>query len=151
MLMGHNVGLASNYYRPPESDLLEDYMTHAADSLTIDPTFRLQKMVTRLETERTEEIVRLKAELTKLREESQESVTTIYEHNTKLYERDNDIAELKSAVAFLSDNVNAAIIANEPLSEVIFNQKGIPSIKIPAFNHNTARAQLSNTTEENQE
>ena len=28
MLMGHNVGLASNYYRPPESDLLEDYMTH---------------------------------------------------------------------------------------------------------------------------
>ena len=60
MLMGHNVGLASNYYRPPESDLLEDYMTHAADSLTIDPTYRLEKQVTRLESERTEEIARLK-------------------------------------------------------------------------------------------
>jgi integrase len=151
MLLGHNVGLASNYYRPPESDLLEDYMTHAADSLTIDPTFRLQKQVTRLETERTEEIVRLKAELTKLREESQESVTTIYEHNTKLYERDNDIAELKSAVAFLSDKVNAAIIANEPSSEVIFNQKGIPAIKITPVNKNTATAPLAEITEEKQE
>ena len=60
MLMGHNVGLASNYYRPAESDLLEDYMTHAADSLTIDPTFRLQKQVAKLESERTEEIAKLK-------------------------------------------------------------------------------------------
>jgi integrase len=56
MLLGHNVGLATNYYRPLESDLLEDYMTHAADSLTIDSTFRLQKQVSKLETERTQEI-----------------------------------------------------------------------------------------------
>ena len=27
MLLGHNVGLAGHYYRPAESDLLEDYMT----------------------------------------------------------------------------------------------------------------------------
>jgi integrase len=60
MLMGHNVGLASNYYRPAESDLLEDYINHAVDSLTIDPTFRLQKRVARLESERTEEIAKLK-------------------------------------------------------------------------------------------
>jgi integrase len=84
MLLGHNVGLASNYYRPSEFDLLEDYMTHAAESLTIDPTFRLQKQVTRLKTERTEEIDRLKAELAKLREENQESATTIDEHNLVL-------------------------------------------------------------------
>ena len=151
MLMGHNVGLASNYYRPPESDLLEDYMIHAADSLTIDPTFRLQKHVAKLETERTQEIDRLKTELAKLREENQESVTTIYEHNTKLYERDNDIAELKSAVAFLSDKVNAAIVANEPSSKVIFNQKGIPAIKIPASMRNTVTAPFAKITEENQE
>ena len=44
------------------------------------------------------------------------------EMKTKLFERDNDIAELKAAVALLADKVNAAIIANEPLSEVIFNQ-----------------------------
>ncbi len=59
MLMGNNLGLASNYYRPAESDLLEDYMTHSADSLTIDPTFRLQKHVAILETEKTEEIAEL--------------------------------------------------------------------------------------------
>ena len=60
MLMGHNVGLAGHYYRPAESDLLEDYMTHAADSLTIDPNFRLQKQVVKLESERIEDIARLK-------------------------------------------------------------------------------------------
>ena len=52
---------------------------------------------------------------------------------------------------FLADKVNAAIRSNEPLSEVIFNQKGIPAIKIPAFNHNIAKAQLAKITEENQE
>ena len=60
MLMGHNVGLASNYYRPPESDLLEDYMTYVADFLSIDPTHRLERQVTRLESERTKEIAKLK-------------------------------------------------------------------------------------------
>lgn len=60
MLMGHNVGLASNYYRPPESDLLEDYMTYAADFLSIDPTHRLERQVTRLESKRTKEIAKLK-------------------------------------------------------------------------------------------
>ena len=177
MLLGHNVGLAGHYYRPAETDLLEDYMTHAADSLTIDPNLRLQKQVTRLESEKSEEMARLKADLAKLRVENQEAATTIYEHNlvlknlndnfkkqqaehdkqfhvemnTKLYERNNDIAELKAAVAFLADKVNAAIIANEPSSKVIFNQKGIPSIKIPALNNNTATAPLAKITEENQE
>jgi hypothetical protein len=43
----------------------------------------------------------------------------------------------------LADKVNAAIIANEPLSEVIFNQYGVPAIKIPAFNRNKAKSQLA--------
>ena len=30
-------GVSGHYYRPAESDILEDYMTHAADALTIDP------------------------------------------------------------------------------------------------------------------
>jgi predicted nuclease with TOPRIM domain len=41
-------------------------------------------------------------------------------------QRENEFAELKSAVAFLSDKVNAAIIANEPSSKIISDQKGIP-------------------------
>lgn len=43
MLLGHNIGVSGHYYRPADSDILEDYMTHAADALTIDPTQRLQK------------------------------------------------------------------------------------------------------------
>jgi multidrug resistance efflux pump len=41
-------------------------------------------------------------------------------------QRENEFAELKLAVAFLSDKVNAAIIANEPSSNVVSDQKGIP-------------------------
>jgi hypothetical protein len=51
----------------------------------------------------------------------------------------------------LADKVNAAIITNEPSSKVIFNQKGIPAIKIPALIYNTATAPLAKITEENQE
>jgi len=51
----------------------------------------------------------------------------------------------------LADKVNAAIRSNEPLSEVIFNQKGIPAIKITPVNYNTAIAPIAKITEENQE
>jgi hypothetical protein len=71
---------------------------------------------------------------------------------SKLYERDNDIAELKAAVAFLADKVNAAIIANESSSKVIINQKGIATaIKIPAECKNTVTAQFVKITEEDSE
>jgi phage I-like protein len=72
--------------------------------LTINNQNRLQKQVAVLSEKSSQENIEMK---------------------TKLYERDNDIAELKAAVAFLTDKVNAAIIANEPSSKVIFNQKGI--------------------------
>jgi integrase len=60
---GHSIGISGHYYRPAESDILEDYMTHAADSLTIDPTKKLQKKVQELESEQAQEIDRLRAEL----------------------------------------------------------------------------------------
>ena len=43
MLLGHDIGVSGHYYRPAESDMLEDYMTHAADALTIDPNQRLMQ------------------------------------------------------------------------------------------------------------
>jgi site-specific recombinase XerD len=43
MLLGHDIGVSGYYYRPAESDILEDYMIHAADALTIDPTQRLKQ------------------------------------------------------------------------------------------------------------
>lgn len=94
----NNVGLASKYYWPAESDILEDYMTHAADSLTIDPTFRLQKHVAKLETERTEEIERLKTEMVKLWEESHAFATSIDESNLVLK---NMIYSMKKRLAKL--------------------------------------------------
>ena len=62
----------------------------------------------------------------------------------KLQERDNDIAELKAAVAFLTNKVNAAIIANEPSSKVISDQKCIPKeIKFTSATGN-AKAEIIN-------
>jgi integrase len=60
LLMDHNIGVSGHYYRPSEADLLEDYMTHAADSLTIDPTQRLQQRVKDLEGHQSQEIEQLK-------------------------------------------------------------------------------------------
>jgi hypothetical protein len=67
--------------------------------------------------------------------------------NTKLYERNNDIAELKAAVAFLTDKVNAAIIANEPSSKVILNEKGTPTaIESIPVKFNTATCEVPKTS-----
>jgi integrase len=62
LLLGHSIGVSNSYYRPNESDVLADYMK-AADALTVDPTQRLQTKVKELESERAEEIDRLKAQL----------------------------------------------------------------------------------------
>ena len=43
LLLGHDIGVSGHYYRPAESDILEDYVTHAADALTIDDTQRLKQ------------------------------------------------------------------------------------------------------------
>lgn len=48
LLMGHNIGVSGHYYRPEESDILGNFMTHAADALTIVPTKRLERENTEL-------------------------------------------------------------------------------------------------------
>ena len=124
ILMNHSTGISDSYYRATEAELLEDYLK-AMDSLTINNQNRLQKQVAVLSEKSREENIEMK---------------------TKLYERDNDIAELKAAVAFLTDKVNAAIIANEPSSKVIINEKGVATaIEITAVN-NTAIAEIAKTS-----
>ncbi|MGB7633130.1 MAG: hypothetical protein WBL68_05355 [Nitrososphaeraceae archaeon] len=59
MLTGHDMGIKKHYYLPKESDLLEVYMTHAADALTIDPTKRPQQENQDLKPKQAEEIVQL--------------------------------------------------------------------------------------------
>jgi hypothetical protein len=52
-------------------------------------------------------------------------------------QRENDSAELKSAVEFLKDKINAAFIA-EPSSKIITNEQGIP--KAIEFTETTSTA-----------
>jgi integrase len=67
MLLGHDIGVSGHYYRPAERDILEDYMTHAADALTIDPARRLQTRVKELETGQAQDIAQLKREIAALK------------------------------------------------------------------------------------
>lgn len=63
---GHSIGVSEHYYRPTESDVLEDYMTHAADALTISSENRLKTKVQQLEGQQTEEITSLKERVQEL-------------------------------------------------------------------------------------
>lgn len=47
LLMGHTIGISSNYYKPTESQLLEDYLK-AVDLLTINEENKLKKEVANL-------------------------------------------------------------------------------------------------------
>jgi integrase len=51
MLLGHATGLNKSYYRPSESDLLQDYMDHAADALTISSEPKLRQQIKNKENE----------------------------------------------------------------------------------------------------
>jgi hypothetical protein len=62
MLMGHNIGVSGRYYRPTESEVLEDYLK-AVDALTIDPTQRLQKENQELKSEYSERLAILEEEI----------------------------------------------------------------------------------------
>jgi integrase len=104
LLMAHSLGISDSYLRPTQDEILEEYLK-AVDFLTIHDHHRLQKQVTDVSQKAKEENSLLRA---------------------KLEQRDNDIAELKAAVVFLSDKVNAAIIANEPSNKIISDQKGVP-------------------------
>jgi integrase len=68
ILLGHDIGLGNNYYRPNEADLLEDYMSHAAEALTIDPNYRLKARVQQLESEQSQEISELRQEMNDLKQ-----------------------------------------------------------------------------------
>jgi integrase len=65
LLMGHNIGVSGHYYRPAESDILEDYMTHAADGLTISNECRLKKQLESADLRHSQEWETLKAQINK--------------------------------------------------------------------------------------
>ena len=102
--MGHDLGTSESYWKPTEREVMEDYLK-AVPLLTINgENLVLQKQVEQL-TEKTN--------------------NNDYIFKAKLQERDNDINELKAAVRFLTDKVNAAAIG-DPTTKVISNEKGVP-------------------------
>lgn len=74
---GHSIGISSHYYRPLESEVLEDYMTHAADALTINETHRQKKRIEELETEKSGELKQLKAQLIEYKEFAEKTAAEI--------------------------------------------------------------------------
>jgi hypothetical protein len=88
MLLGHSIGVSSHYYRPAESDLLEDYMTHAADALTIDESQRLQKQVDKLENDQSQEI-------SLLRQRDEINTDAIANLTDKIYQLLDEVQVLK--------------------------------------------------------
>lgn len=59
MLAGHDTGIKRPYYIPKESLVLEDFMTHAADALTIDPKKRLEQENAELRKNQTDYLAEL--------------------------------------------------------------------------------------------
>lgn len=53
LLIGHDIGISTSYYKPTESQLLEDYLK-VVNSLTIDKAFKLQEKLDILEKEKDE-------------------------------------------------------------------------------------------------
>jgi hypothetical protein len=68
MLLGHDIDVSGHYYRPTESDVLEDFMTHAADELTINPEYRLRRENQELESQVQEEMNRMKTQVNEIME-----------------------------------------------------------------------------------
>ncbi len=66
ILIGHTIGISSSYYKPTESQLLEDYLK-AADSLTVSREYKLQKQVDYYK-EREDDLSRMSVELAEIRE-----------------------------------------------------------------------------------
>jgi glycosylphosphatidylinositol transamidase (GPIT) subunit GPI8 len=64
---GHS-GVANHYYRPKPSDILQDYMTHAAEALTVSSQYRLEKENQELKSEQAQEIAQLRAQLSEYKE-----------------------------------------------------------------------------------
>ena len=99
LLMGHDTGLEKSYYKPSESELLQDYL-QAVNDLTINEEFRLKMKITDLEAKQDdltllrlehrqemkkmqEDVERQKLEF-KMLTESQKEILRVLKHPEKL-------------------------------------------------------------------
>jgi hypothetical protein len=84
MIMGHNTGLARNYYRPNENEILNEYYK-AIPYLTINDEYRLSKQVQELK---------------------QQDDYQKYVIDKKMKEKDEEIANMRQAMRTVSESVN---------------------------------------------
>lgn len=87
MLMGHNTGLAKNYYRPNENEILEDYLK-AINILTIN---------------KNDSNAVIENEIKELKEKNENNEYII---KSKLQERDDAIVNLSDQVMKLMNEIN---------------------------------------------
>jgi hypothetical protein len=85
LLMGHDTGLEKSYYKPSESELLQDYL-QAVDDLTINEEFRLKMKISDLEARQDEiDLLRLKYEQDKTEmDQKLDKIMSIIRENPKL-------------------------------------------------------------------
>ena len=107
LLMGHDIGVSGHYYRPAESDILEDFMSHAADALTISDEYRLKKRNQELETVQAQEIASLKAKLEDKEQQLRHTVEAL-EIKSK-----NSIDKIEKQILKLNDRIVEITTDNE--------------------------------------
>jgi|SRR5918996_2889455 hypothetical protein len=112
MLLGHDIRVSGHYYRPAESDILEDYVSHAADALTISPEHRLETKVQQLESQQAEEIERLKAQLLGYKEKQTRAQDISME----------SIRELRRRLDATEDKHEKALLALEHTRKFLIHQ-----------------------------
>ena len=88
ILMGHNTGLAKNYYRPNENEILEDYLK-AVNILTIN---------------KNDNNSIIEKEIKELKEKNENNEYII---KSKIQERDDAIVNLSDQVMKLMNEINA--------------------------------------------
>ena len=90
ILMGHSVGISDSYYKPTETELLEDYLK-SVDALTVSQENHLRHQVEKLKVENTEiDIMK----------------NNYLDMKLSLEGKDEQVARLTDTVAVLSDQYN---------------------------------------------
>jgi integrase len=84
ILLSHNVGISNSYYKPTESEILEDYLK-VSDLLMIDKQGKLQKELYKYEQKNQEESYIIKGKLQE-REEEIKSLKQKYESDMNLFQ-----------------------------------------------------------------
>ncbi len=83
-LLSHSIGISNSYYRPTDTELLEDYLK-VSDFLMIDKQEKLQKELQRYEQKNQEETYIIKGKLQE-REEEIKTLKEKYESDMKSLE-----------------------------------------------------------------